>query len=31
MSLKLPLPTHDECLAKAAARHSVDVLTLESF
>jgi len=31
MSLKLPLLTHDVALAQAAARHSVDVLTLESF
>ena len=31
MSLKLPLLTHDATLAKAAARQSVQVLTLESF
>src|SRR5512138_3376209 len=31
MSLKLPLLTHDETLAAAAAKQSVDVLRLESF
>jgi len=31
MSLKLPLLTHDEKLAAAAARQSVDVPRLESF
>jgi predicted nucleic acid-binding protein len=30
MSLKLPLLTSDNVLAKAAKKHSVDVLTLES-
>jgi predicted nucleic acid-binding protein len=31
MSLKLPLLTHDERLAAAAARQSVSVLTVENF
>jgi predicted nucleic acid-binding protein len=31
MSLKLPLLTHDERLGRAASRHAVAVLTVESF